>query len=193
MPPTSQETCRLKGDRFVLCGLIRAVKGLHFGVLNAQKLLLICLFIPLTGAMFAEVIARYVIGKGFFAIEDFIGYTAVWLYFIGAAYATHERTQVKAEIVSMIFKGPRTLNIIKAVVAAISVIVAAIMTQWSYKFVAWSISMNERTPVYQVPFVYFEVALLVGSFLMVIYFLMELIDHIRKVYHYHSPSPEKGV
>jgi len=175
----------------VLRILVKAAKKFHFGVLNIQRTILICLFLPLTGAMFAEVIARYVIGKGFFAIEDFIGYTAVWLYFIGAAVATHERTQIKAEIVSMIFKGPRTLNIIKAVVAAISVIVAAIMTQWSYKFIAWSISMNERTPVYQVPFVYFEAALLVGSFLMVIYFLMELIDHIRKVYHYHSPSPNK--
>jgi TRAP-type C4-dicarboxylate transport system permease small subunit len=177
----------------VLCGLIRAVKRLHFGVLNAQKLLLICLFLPLTGAMFAEVIARYVIGKGFFAIEDFIGYTAVWLYFIGAAYATHERTQVKAEIVSMIFKSPRTLNIIKTLVTTIAFLVACLMTQWSYKFVVWSISMGERTPVHQVPFVYFEVAILVGSVFMAIYFLIELIDYARQVYHSRFSSPEKGV
>lgn len=159
--------------------LIKVAKKFHFGVLNAQRLLLIILFIPFTLAMFAEVVARYIIGKGFFAIEDFVGYTAVWLYFIGAAVATHERTQVKAEIVGMVFKSPRILNIIKAVVAAISVIVAAVMTQWTYELVVFSIKSDFRTPVYQVPFVYFQSALLVGSFLMTVYFLMELIDNIR--------------
>jgi len=177
----------------VLRTLVRAVKRFHFGVLNAQRLLLICLFIPLTVAMFAETVARYVIGKGFFAIEDFIGYTAVWLYFIGAAVATHERTQIKAEIASMIFKSPRTLNITKAVVAAISVIVAGIMVQWSYVYVRWSIAMGERTPVYQVPFIYFQSALLVGTILMAIYFLMELIDRIRDAFHATSPSLGKEV
>jgi len=175
----------------VLRALVRAVKRFHFGVLNAQRLLLICLFVPLTAGMFAEVVARYVIGKGFFAIEDFIGYTAVWLYFIGAAVATHERTQIKAEIVSMIFKSPRTLNITKAVVAAISVSVACIMTQWAYELVTFSINIDFRTPVHQVPFVYFQVAILVGSFLMVIYFLMELIDRIRGALRATSPSPGK--
>lgn len=173
--------------------LVKAVKKFHHGVLNGQRLLLICLFLPLTLAMFAEAVARYIIGKGFFAIEDFIGYTAVWLYFVGAAVATHERTQVKAEIVSMIFKSPRTLNITKAVVAAISVVVAAIMTQWAYGLVTFSIESDFRTPVYQVPFVYFQVAILVGAFLMTVYFLVELIDNIRDLLHSTSPSPGKEV
>lgn len=177
----------------MLRALIKGAKKFHFGVLSGQKLLLICLFIPLTLAMFAEAVARYVIGKGFFAIEDFIGYTAVWLYFVGAAVATHERTQVKAEIVSMIFKSPRTLNITKAVVAAISVVVAAIMTQWAYDLVVFSIESDFRTPVYQVPFVYFQVAILVGAFLMTVYFLVELIDRIRDALHSTSPSPGEEV
>jgi len=172
----------------VLQALAKATKKVHFGVLNLQRILLVCLFLPLTGAMFAETVARYVVGRGFFAIEDFVGYTAVWLYFIGAAYATHERTQVKAEIVGMVLKSPRTLNITKAVVAAISVIVAAIMTQWTYELVVFSIESNFRTPVYQVPFVYFQAALLVGSFLMAVYFLAELTDRIRDVLHPVSPS-----
>lgn len=175
----------------MLRALLRTVKGFHFGVLNAQKLLLICLFLPLTGAMFAETVARYVIGKGFFAMEDFIGYTAVWLYFIGAAVATHERTQVKAEIVSMFLKNPRVLSILRAVVAAISVVVAAIMTQWTYNFVLFSIRMDARTPVHQVPFVIFEAALLVGAFLMAVYFTLELVDNIRGALRSTSPSPGK--
>ncbi|HUU64680.1 MAG TPA: TRAP transporter small permease [Dehalococcoidales bacterium] len=171
--------------------LAKAVRKVHFGVLNAQKLLLIFLFLPLTLTMFAETVARYALGIGFFAIEDFVGYTAVWLYFIGAAVATHERTQVKAELTGMFLKNPRALSILRAVVAAISVGVAAIMTQWTYAFVVWSVHMNETTPVHQVPMVYFEASLLVGSFLMTVYFTLELVDNIRRAFHPSLPSEGK--
>ena len=171
--------------------LVKAGKKVHAGILNGQRLLLIILFLPLTLAMFAETVARYVIGKGFFAMEDFIGYTAVWLYFVGAAYATHERTQVKAEITGMFLKNPRTLNIIKAVVAAISVAVAAIMVQWTYKLVAFSIASDFRTPVHQVPFVYFQAGIFVGACLMAVYFFTELMDRIRDALHATSSPPGK--
>ncbi len=171
--------------------LVKAAKKIHSGILNGQRALLIILFIPLTLAMFAETVARYVIGKGFFAIEDFVGYTAVWLYFIGAAYATHERTQIKAEITGMLLKNPRTLNIVKAIVAAISVAVAIIMVQWTYALVAFSIASDFRTPVHQVPFVYFQAGIFVGSILMAIYFCTELIDRIRDALHATPPSPGK--
>jgi len=177
-----------KGKGSMLRTLIGAAKRLHFSVLNTQKAILIILFVPLTLTMFAETLARYVFGIGFFAIEDFVGYFAVWLYFVGAAVATYEKTQVTAELVEMVLKKPRTLNILRAIVSAISVIVAAIMTQWSYSFVVWSIRMHEKTPVHQIPFVYFQSSLLVGSFLMTVYFLMQMIENIRYARRPTSPS-----
>lgn len=172
--------------------LVKTAKGLNLGVLTLQRAILILLGGILTAGMFTEVIARYVFESPIFAVEDFIGYTAVWLYFIGAAYGTYERTQVKAEIITMIFKNQRTLTITKAVVAGISFFVACVMSQWSYEYVRWSISVGETTPVYSVPFVYFQSALLVGAILMAVYFLMELIDHTRQVYRYHSPQNEEA-
>ena len=169
--------------------LLKVAKGIHIGTLTAQKALLIIIFIPLTLAMFAETFARYVIGLGFFAIEDFIGYTAVWLYFIGAAYATYERTQVKAEITSMFIKNQRVLSILKAVVSAISVGVACIFTQWAYALAVFSIARDYRTPVFQVPFIYFQVSLLVGAVLMAAYFLWEFVDNVRLAAH-PVPSAE---
>ncbi|MFC1912511.1 TRAP transporter small permease [Chloroflexota bacterium] len=163
--------------------LAKVVKGLHLGTLMAQKSILVILFIPLTLAMFAETFARYVIGQGFFAMEDFIGYTAVWLYFIGAAYATYERTQVKAEIMNIFIKNHRALSIIKAVVSGISVAVSIIFVQWAYALAAFSIEADYRTPVFQVPFIYFQVSILVGAVLMLIYFIWESVDQILAAVH----------
>ncbi len=171
--------------------LAKIAKGIHHGTLNLQRIFLVIVFIPLTLAMFAETFARYVVGKGFFAMEDFIGYTAVWLYFIGAAYATYERTQVKAEITTMFIKNQRVLGILKSVVAAISVGVAVIMTQWAYALAAFSIARDFRTPVYQVPFIYFQISILVGAFLMTVYFLWEFVDNVRLAVNPVSPSEGK--
>jgi len=166
----------------VLHTIFRVLKGAHRGILGIQFAFLIVISLILATGMFTEAFARYVIGKGFFAIEDFIGYTAVWLYFIGAAYATNERTQIKADIIDMVFKSERTLSTIRAVVAAYSVVIAVIITIWSYAFVVWSVSQHETTPVYAVPFVYFNSAFLVGSGLMALYFFLELIHHSRRAY-----------
>lgn len=162
--------------------IFRALKGAHRGILRIQFAFLIVISLILATGMFAEAFARYVIGRGFFAMEDFIGYTAVWLYFVGAAHATNERTQIKADIINMVFKSERTLSIIRAVVAAFSVVIAALMTKWSYAFVVWSVNQHETTPVYGVPFVYFQSAFLVGSGLMALYFFLELIHHSRRAY-----------
>lgn len=177
----------------ILRGLLKIGKGVHLGLVYIQKTIAVIVFFILTAAMFAEVVARYFIGQGFFAAEDFIGYTAVWLYFIGAALATRERTQIKADIINLIFKSQRVLNICRAAVAAYSVVVASVLTWWSYVFVRLSISRHEKTPVYNVPFVYFQSAILVGSVLMALYFLTELIDHTRQIYRKASVPGVSGV
>ncbi len=161
--------------------LLKIGKKIHLGVLNAQRLLLIIIFVPLTLAMFAETFARYVIGKGFFAIEDFIGYTAVTLYFIGAAYSTYERTHIKAEITSVFIKNQRTLSIIRAGVATFSVAVACLFVYWAWGLISFSIASDYRTPVYQVPFVIFQMSILVGGILVTIYFIAEAVDRFRDV------------
>ena len=172
--------------------LMKFVKSIHYGTLNIERAILIFLLLSLTATMFVQTVARYVIGKGFFAIEEFVGYFAVWVYFIGSAYAAYERTQVSAEIMGMIFKSERTLSIIKVIATAVTLVVAAVMTQWAYIFIHWSIKMGERTAVYQVPNVYFEIPILIGTLLMTIYILMELVDYSRELRQLYAPQGLEG-
>ncbi|MCL0066005.1 TRAP transporter small permease subunit [Dehalococcoidia bacterium] len=170
---------------------LRIVRGGYGGMLGIQKSILIVVFATVAGGLLTQVVARYVFESPIFAADSFIGYTAVWLYFIGAAHGTFERTHIKAEFITMIIKNQQTLTVIKAVVAGISFFVACVMSQWSYEYVRWSIRVGETTAAYGVPFVYFQSALLAGSILMAVYFLMELVDHTRQAYRhhrYHSPS-----
>ena len=142
---------------------------------SLQRAFLFSLMALLTAAMFAEIVTRYFFNTSLFGLEEFVGYTAVWVYFIGAAYGSYERSHIKAEFIDVLFRGPRLSKGIRSIAAAISTWMCIIFTKWSYDFVAESIQMNERSPTHNVPMVYFHSALLVGGVLMTIYFIWETI------------------
>jgi len=136
----------------------------------------------LTLAMFTEIVSRYVFHNSFFGLEHFIGFASMWVYFIGSAYGSYERSHVKAELILVIVRSKKAYNIIRAVSASISTIVSCVFVVWSYEFCMDSIAMKETTWAYHVPMVYFQASLFVGGLLMTIYFLWEAIDCVQDAY-----------
>lgn len=147
-------------------------------IVNLQKVFLFCLMSILSLGMLAQIITRYIFNSSFFGLEQFIGYSAVWLYFIGAAYGSYERSHIKAEFINILIKSQRQQQGIRAFAALVSSVMAAIFTKWSWQFCAESIAIGETTPSYGVPMIYFQAALLVGGVLMTLYFSIEAIDHL---------------
>ncbi|MCK4580277.1 MAG: TRAP transporter small permease subunit, partial [Dehalococcoidia bacterium] len=94
--------------------MIDHLKKLNSVLVTGQRWLLGFLMIVLTLAMLAEVVTRYFFGTSLFGLEQHVGYTAVWVYFIGAAYGAYERSHIRAEFTRMIFKSDRKFYISKA-------------------------------------------------------------------------------
>ena len=133
--------------------------------------------------MFAEIITRYFFGHSLFGLEQFVGFTAVWVYLIGAAYASYDRSHVKAEFIGMAIKSKRKLATVRAVAAGISTFMSCVFVKWSLVFCLGSIRVHEITPTGNVPMICFQSSLLVGAVLMVGYFLWETIELARQAYH----------
>jgi TRAP-type C4-dicarboxylate transport system permease small subunit len=163
--------------------IVSGVKKLNSGLVAAQKGLLFFLMVVLTTAMLAEVVTRYFFGIALFGMEQFVGYTAVWVYFIGAAYGSYERSHIKAEIIGMAIKSKRKLAISRAASAAVATFVSCVLAKWSLDFCLNSIRIHEISPTHSVPMIYFHASLLVGAILMVAYFLWEAIELGRQAYH----------
>src|SRR5699024_136796 len=102
---------------------------------------------------------------------DFVGYTSVWLYAIGASYASYERSHIKADFVNLITRNNRMRYFCRIVAAAISTAMAAIFTRWSYDLVVFSLQINEKTHAYPLPMAIFKSSFFVGGILMTFYFL----------------------
>lgn len=142
----------------------------------AMRTIIILITIMASCTMLLQVIARYIFEVAISGLDEITGHTAVWLYLMGAAYGTYDRSQIKAEMAHLVIKNARILNGVRALSTIIGAVVACYMATWSYGYVRWSILKHEVTPTLQTPTVIFQIAILIGAILMVYYFIREALD-----------------
>lgn len=148
----------------------------------AMRTIIIIITIMASCTMLLQVIARYVFEVAISGLDEITGHTAVWLYLMGAAYGSFDRSQIKAEMIHLIIKNQRILNCVRAISTLIGAVVAGYMVTWSYGYVRWSILKHEVTPTLQTPTVVFQIAILIGAILMVYYFIREALDLLRQAF-----------
>ncbi len=151
----------------------RALLHVQRGILVASATFLIIL---LTG----EVIMRYIIHYPGMEVEEIAGLLAFWLYFMGAAYGTYDRSHIKADVTYLMFKDPRKLAIVKATAVAIALVLAGIMVSWGLNYFVWGITQGERSRILFMPMVLSQSSIFFGAILMFLYFTTELVDMVRQ-------------
>ena len=145
-------------------------------LVKVQRFFLFYLFLLLVVAMMLELLVRFFLKQSIFGLSDFIGFASVWLYAIGAALASYDRTHIKAEFVNVFARSSKVRNLCRFVSAVISTAMSVIFTKWSWDLCVYSVSVGEVTQAYPVPKVIFQSSFFVGGILMVIYFLWEAVD-----------------
>ena len=147
-------------------------------MLYFQKGFIILAGCVVTVLIFIEVMLRYVFGSPLFGVEELITMIAMWMYFLGAAYGAYERSHIKAELVHLWFKKPRSLAVINSIGSFITVVLSLIMVSWSYPYFVWGIQEGEMSQALLLPMVLSQSAVFFGAILMSIYFIAELVDNI---------------
>ena len=145
-------------------------------MVRLQKIFLFYLFALLVLAMLVELLVRFFLKQSIFGLSDFIGFTSVWLYAIGASFASYERSHIKAEFINVFVRSNRTRNLARFFSAVVSAGMAAVFTKWSWDLCVYSVSIGEVTQAYPVPKVIFQSSFFFGGILMVIYFIWEAAD-----------------
>ncbi len=148
----------------------------------SMRTIIIAITIMASCTMLLQVIARYVFEIAISGLDEITGHTAVWLYMMGAAYGSFDRSQIKAEMAHLVVKNERILNLVRALATIIGVVVAGYMISWSWEYIQWSLKKHEMTPTLRLPTVIFQVSILIGAVLMVYYFIREAIDYLRKAF-----------
>ncbi len=158
------------------------------GLVYLQKCFIIFAGCSVAVLVFIEVMLRYVFRSPLFGVEELVVLIAMWLYFLGASYGAYERSHIKADIIHLWFKTPRSFAQINAVTSLITVVLCIIMVSWTFPYIVWSIKKGGTTQALLLPRVYSQIAILISAVLMTLYFFVEFLDYLRKSFSKDTAS-----
>ncbi len=157
--------------------------------LRIQRLVMFITSIAFTAAVFLQVVTRYLFNYSLFGVEEFASFAGIVMYFIGAAYATHERSHISASLVDTIFGEGR----ITAGVHAFTRLLAAVLTIYilvvMWDLLVFTERMNTKSTELRIPMIWIYGTMFVGLVLTAFYFLLEFYDSLRAVI-WHTPTKE---
>lgn len=178
--------------KMALLWLKRTARVIWKGLLWLQRVSLVVLALFTGGLITAEVVFRYFLEIPGLWVEELCTYVILWLYLLGASYATYERSYIRAGIMQMFFKdNPKVLSGFQVGAAFISLGVSCLLAIWSYNNFIWVLTVDPRTVVLFLPLAYARLGLVCGFTLMALYFLAELIDSVRGGFMYSAPGVNK--
>lgn len=144
-----------------------------------QKFMMATSSILIVAMICIAVVARYIFESDFYGSEELISMVAFWLYFMGAAQGSHDKSQISADIVSCYIKGDKTRRIMHIVTDLVTLAICLLVTTWAVQFVAWGFKMNPKSPVFRLPMLIPQCAVGLGFILMSWYHLVYLVQDIR--------------
>lgn len=116
---------------------------------------------------------------------DLVGYEEVlimfafWLYMIGSAYGSYEKSQIAADILNVYLKEGKVKATINLIKTAVTLILGIVLNYWAFQLLAWAIQMNTRTPVWRLPMAIGQGSMFVGLTLTTFYNMVYFYDEIK--------------
>lgn len=149
------------------------VKLIRFGLIVSNILVTIITF--------AAVIAR-AFNFNLLGYEEILIICAFWLYMLGSAYGSYERSHIKADIFVIMMKEGRVKDFVSILRDALSVTLGIIFFLWALQLAQWNLDNGQLTPVWRIPVLVSQSSLLFGLGVGSLYNLVYLFDSIRTFY-----------
>jgi len=164
------------------------------GLLKLQRAIMLISLCFCILTIMLEVIMRYILHTSIIGIEELAAYVAFWLYMIGAAYGSYERSHIKAEVTHLIFKSQRKYSVARGVVSLVTFLIACSAIPWAYRYMEWGFLRQEQSSSTlfgtTYPVVYIQSSIAVGLTLMAFYFLAEAVQWLYPILR-GRPVPEE--
>lgn len=150
-------------------------------IYNIQSVLLFLCLSIITILVFAQVILRYVLKFPLMGIEEVLFVPAIWLYFLGSANASLERSQLEAPVIEAFLTKPKSKKIFQIIKSVLSFIISCWLTYWAYIYLQYSIYAKRVSATLNVPLVYADSAVFISFFLMDIFIFLDIINYVRDI------------
>ena len=92
-------------------------------LLKIERFILMVVPILVMLLLVTSVVMRYIFKMDLFGIEELMAIVAMWMYMIGAAYASYENSHIRADILETFIQNPKTKALFKIIENIIVLIV----------------------------------------------------------------------
>lgn len=151
----------------ILKGLDKVVRGIVMISLGATTLII-----------GAACILRF-FHINFAGFEELATLTAFWLYMMGSAHGSREKSQITADILEVMLPASRGKDIIILAKWLLTFVLCCIFTYWAFNLVMWTVQTGSRTVVFRIPMGLLQSSILVGMILSCLYNFLYLLREIR--------------
>jgi len=128
---------------------------------------------------FVQVFTRYVLQTPIMGLEEATVFPSLWLYMIGAANASRENSQIRANVLEIFIKSERGHARLGVVTEIVSLVVCGWLIRWTWDFMRYSWRTWRESATLYWPTFYADAALFVGLTLVFLFTLRTLLDHVR--------------
>lgn len=114
------------------------------------------------------------LNMNFLGYEEILVIFAFWLYMLGSAYGSYEKSHITADIIIVMMKESMFKSVLTLIRDVLSVVFGIIFLIWVYEMVGWSIEMDTRTPAWRIPMAVGQGSMVVGLLLCNFYHIVYL-------------------
>ncbi|MDR3354811.1 MAG: TRAP transporter small permease [Synergistaceae bacterium] len=151
--------------------------------LAAQKAVIVLSTLCVVITLGAVIVCRYVLHYNFLGYIEIIVTAAIWMYFIGASYASWDECHINADIVSQ-FVSDRTKIILEIISKTFQVLIGIPMTYLAYEMLTFDFQTNPVTVDLQIPLAFHHIAILISFALMAFYsavYILRDVDRLKNL------------
>ena len=146
----------------------------------------------LFAVMFAMVVARYVLHKDFSTASEYLYFALVWLFFLGGATASFEKSHLRADTLEVLVKNKTALLVAEWVKQLLQVSLHIVFLVFSIKFIIKAIEIPAYTSVLRMPILIGYSAVLYGAVTMLVYTVIHFYDFIWNLFHNRQGDQESS-
>lgn len=128
--------------------------------------------------VFNGVVLRYVFKNSMLWAEEILVIISLWMYYIGAVIGTEEESHIKGDLISGIFKKPKSIKWYQMTITFYSVVITGIFAVWVTQYSIWQTKLNMTTQYLHMPKITSQYAIGFGMLGMLFYFSYHLIRYV---------------
>lgn len=122
-----------------------------------------------------EVFARYVLRSSLMGIEELMLFPIIWLYMLGGANASYEKSHIECGILTLYIKKERSMLIFDAIKRTLCIIILAWICYWGFYFFSYSLKTWKLADITYAPLFFANIALTIGFILMFLYAVRDVV------------------